>query len=954
MDNINMTKSLLALCIFLLTPALAQSQIPRLYIANDDHTDYIWTGTEEQYKDWFIEMLDYSIDQAERTKNDPPDFQGRFSADGNFWLWTYEKHKTRTEFEKLIGKIRSGHITVPLQTLVLLYGGMPAEAVLRSMYYAGRIERRHNLKFELACAMENQTLPLGLPSLWAGSGAKYSWRGVCGCSSKLNMYVDRPREIYHAQGADGRSVLMKWNSLFNNESVGGYAEARYPRSAVNTMSSNAEYLRLWPWSARGLFGKGWDDQKTLTDAFITTARDLSDSTHRVIVSNQIDFFKDFEQTAPGEAPVPTYSGSFGNEWDLYIASMAEVSANVKRSVEELRTAEALATIVSMHDSLFTSKYEAAADSAFTNMGLYYEHDWTMDGAASNERPAFQRRIVKQIQQYVRALKTDAAKKLAAYIPNTTGAKRFYVFNPLGWNRTDIVDIDFVPSHPVRVIDLRTSEEVRSQVIERDGGKYLRVLAKDVPSVGYNVYEIRDGQTQFADSAVIFTGYSYAETLEYRMRFNLGLIRNLFDKKNGNRDIVGTNGPYDKFMNRLEGAGGLGDGGLDIQSGPVSGIYEGQMGSNFGGAPHNVRLSMHKGIDRIDIENVMDYHPSDRITRDFNIDIQNYTVRHEEVGAIATARRVSEGGSYSDELARTDWLTMNHFVDISNDEFGVTISNWDSPFFKLGNSTVDSLDTATPVIRAVVAARFDGLGAHNQDGETQFTNRYAIQTHRKYDQAKAMRFALEHQNPLVGEFITGTEPKLPADSYSLLSVSDSNCILWALKPSEEGIVRGGIIAHVWNLADATASLEIHPTDRSITSAFTTTHIETNTGQATFDNASLKDRLGKQMMQTYRLYLSSPQTEVVRDYTPADIELRQNYPNPFSEGTTIQLYSPSQISTSHFSLQILDVLGRTVLDATDEARAKGKITVHRSQLPVSGVYFCKLTTPTGVQVRMMVAR
>ncbi|MCI0628958.1 MAG: hypothetical protein L0387_46150 [Acidobacteria bacterium] len=64
---------------------------------------------------------------------------------------------------------------MPLNALVSTYEGTRAEAALRGMYYAGRLERRFGIRFPLAIAMKNQTLPLGLGSLFAGAGARYSW-----------------------------------------------------------------------------------------------------------------------------------------------------------------------------------------------------------------------------------------------------------------------------------------------------------------------------------------------------------------------------------------------------------------------------------------------------------------------------------------------------------------------------------------------------------------------------------------------------------------------------------------------------------------------------------------------------------------------------------------------------------------------------------------------------------
>jgi alpha-mannosidase len=193
-------------------PAVRCGRRPkRIYIANDDHTDYFWTADDATYRASFLSMLDFYMAQAENTAAKPPDSRGRFNCDGTLWAWEYERNKSAADFQRLISHVRAGDITIPLNTAVLTYGGMPAEAVLRSMYYAGRLERRENLRFPLVMAMENQTMPGGLASLWAGAGARYSWRGVCGCATRTD-YGNRPRDIYHYTGPDGQSVCMKWNT----------------------------------------------------------------------------------------------------------------------------------------------------------------------------------------------------------------------------------------------------------------------------------------------------------------------------------------------------------------------------------------------------------------------------------------------------------------------------------------------------------------------------------------------------------------------------------------------------------------------------------------------------------------------------------------------------------------------------------------------------------------------
>lgn len=355
--------------IFLSNPrSIAQEPEKRIYIANDDHTDFMWTADAETYARVFVEMLDFHLKLADDTASNAVPYRNRFNCDGSYWLWCYEQKRSPADFAKLVECIKDGTISAPLNAVVSCYGGQPAEAVLRGMYYSGRLERKHDLRFPLAVAMENQTLPLGLASLFAGSGAKYSWRGVCGCATKMNPkpFGDRSREIFWWTGHDGQRLLLKWHSLVppGNKQSGGYSEAFDPVAAVKFLDSDPAFLARYrgagmtgPYRVRGAFGFGWDalDRKTgqpypadsktypLSNHFHLIAKELSNDQRQVIVSNEVDFFEDFEKTHG--SVLDSQSVTYGNEWDLYSASMSETSARVKRAVEKLRSAELLAAHV---------------------------------------------------------------------------------------------------------------------------------------------------------------------------------------------------------------------------------------------------------------------------------------------------------------------------------------------------------------------------------------------------------------------------------------------------------------------------------------------------------------------------------------------------------------------------------------------------------------------------------
>ncbi len=833
------------------------AQQKKIYIALDDHTDYVYALDEEEHRQIFLETLDYYLNLADTTASNPSEQQSRWNCDGSFWLWTYEKNKTPAEFERLMNRVRDGHIGAPLNALVSLYGGQPSEAVLRGMYYPGALERRYGVRFPLVAAIENATVPLGLGSLWAGAGAKYTWRGICGCATKTPYGANRP-DVYWWQGLDGSRVLMKWNYFYPYEgaSIGDYQECRFPERAVNTVETNQNFLTNWPYNIIGIFGKGGDDAKTLTDDFVKFAQANTNANRQIIVSNQEDFFRDFE--ANYGANVQPHTASYGNEWDVLCASMAEVSASVKRAVEKLRGAEAIQTLVSLKNPSFMRDRLAERDQTWINLGIFWEHDWTADGAIRDQRDEWQRKIANQITGFVDNLAKDSAAALGAMIPNPGSFKRFYAFNQLNWTRTDFADIPYTETDPVYVVDISTGLETPSQIVTIDGQRYLRALASDIPPVGYKVFEIRPGTPgDFSDAAAV--SGNVIENAFYRLTIGSnGAITSLIDKTRGEQEFAREiNGRYINDLGPGVNTGGT----VEVESvGPISVTVKITASAPLN---HTTRITLFRDSDRIDLRNEINQNFSEVYTWGYSFNLDNPDTWHEEVGAVIRAKQLANGGHYADRGARLDWQTLNHFADMTgSNNTGVTLSNADCYFMRVGNSDVLTLDTTTPQLSPLVGGQVDGsyLGIPNQAGDTKFLQRFALRTHSEYDATAAMRFALEHQNPLVTQIITGGSG-YPETSYSLVNISDPNAVLWSIKPAEEGIGQG-IIARVYNVSGqaTTATLQLA---NPITSANRTSHIETNLDSAAIADGNLSLSLTPQQYQTFRLFTS----ETVSDVPPS---------------------------------------------------------------------------------------
>ena len=320
--------------------------------------------------------------------------------------------------------------------------------------------------------------------------------------------------------------------------------------------------------------------------------------------------------------------------------------------------------------------------------------------------------------------------------------------------------------------------------------------------------------------------------------------------------------------------------------------------------------------------------------------------------IARVARAARGGDYADQNTRTDYLTFSHFVDLSQPTRGVTISNWDSPFFVAGLSTVTQLDT-TPMIRAVVGVQADGAGQAipNQGGDTRFLDRFSLRTHGAYDPAAAMRFALEHQNPLVPVAITGgADAPLPADQWSLLALTSPDILLWALKPAEEGMDYG-IIARVWNLAEGPRDLRLWLVGRGLGRARNMTHIETDLGDAPTAGDTLVDHLARQQMRTYCL---RPSQWVTGAPGAAPIGIS---PNPLHLGSTssVSYDLPTQ---GRVRITLHDVRGAIVATLADGVQAAGSHLVRwdgrdaRGAVVAPGVYLLRVQAASRVSTSRLV--
>ena len=106
-----------------------------------------------------------------------------------------------------------------------------------------------------------------------------------------------------------------------------------------------------------------------------------------------------------------------------------------------------------------------------------------------------------------------------------------VFNSLSWSRSGVVKVKLPASlqPEISVWDIR-GDEVPSQVLTTNEGDFLCFIAKDIPSLGYKVYKIKEKKST-AQAVSLKVGNSWLENRYYSVHLHpeTGNVISVFDK-----------------------------------------------------------------------------------------------------------------------------------------------------------------------------------------------------------------------------------------------------------------------------------------------------------------------------------------------------------------------------------------------------------------------------------------
>ena len=865
-----------------------------VHIVPITHHDLGYTDTIENVLYRYDGFYDDVLRFCEQTKDWPDESKYRYTVEGAWSLQHFVENRPKQVVDKLGKYVKEGRIEISAlfgNEITCLCGH---EELIRLMYPSFRLKRMLGGKIDSGCIVDIPGLSWGLPTVIADAGVKYFFAGLPTYfewgRNDIHTFWDESAILRHGrpdafrwQGPDGQSVLVYYQG-----SYGFFHDVTGPHSYQEVMDNLPGMLKAMekqgcPFNVARFIHNGVDNYPPdVKISHIAKEWNSRWAYPKLIVSTNSMFFKELEKQC---GDVRTFKGELPDtDYVVGATSTAKETGINRITHDRLRCAEISATIASL-----MSDYRYPAEEirqAYNNMLLYDEHTWGKDYPAGKMQDwswADKSRYAYKAAGLAESILSESIEKIADKIELKEQGRHIIVFNPLSFQRTDVVRlVRFERKESFDLIDEETGQKTAYQIAELNSplaavpdaphrfarGQFekhelseLVFVAEDVPSLGYKTYRISANKEASFFSSNIATGDATLENRFFKVTVDsqTGAVESIYDKELS-REIVDKDAPHklNQFVARWVQTGKqqypekvwLQKG----QGGPVCGgllIY-----SAADGCPQVVQeITLYDKIKRIDFANriLKDSTPLLEIYFAFPFRIENPGFRFEGSNSVIEPLRDQFPGSNS------NYYAAQHWADVYSEEFTVTLSSIESHLLEFGGLWPCYVSQAhhgvTPpdfgrgfvkkneltkgyMYAFVLDSNFRTNFQPVQQGDMLF--RYSITTHKGgWKESRPQDFGWAVCNPLIPVLLDGKKrsdqtPEQVSPKASFCQIDKPNVFLLTLKRAEDG---NGIIARLIETQGREVATTLTLPSLTVTKAYQTNLAEENVAQLPFTEHSV---------------------------------------------------------------------------------------------------------------------
>lgn len=668
---------------FVIPPAKLMS----IYLLPHSHNDIGYTHVQSEVLKIQHNNIFRALDLIEQTRDYPPEARFHWSAEV-LWavksFWASADNNTRVRFKK---SVQEGYFELPALFTNQLTGLCNGEELTHLLDEAHSLSKELGVTIDSALITDVPGYTWGLIPVLAQAGVKYfsigpnlSWR----IGNILEVWGDKP--FYWASPC-GKHKVLTWIGLAGYSWFMGGINSM-PEQICNYLAEledrNFNYdIAVARYSITS--DNGPPDEK-LSD-FVKQWNEQH-KTPKLVISTASKALKIFEEKYGQSLPV--YAGEITPYWEDGSASSARETTTNRKTVRSLMDAETLWAL------WFPDKYPAEKFStAWENAILYDEHTWGAhnsitepDSPFVKEQWAIKQSFATNAEKIKNELLTIFTENFKA---NYNDVSQVVILNPTSSNLTRIVTIPASWTRKGNRV-VKDGKPVPSQVLKSND---LVFIASDIPPWGHSVFTLEEGNPESPENPVtVLENILQNGIIELVIDTQTGTIKSLKTKEDDNEFVKGesayktneylyTEGRNPENTKRAESIQ------FEIkETGPIVGSIIVYTQSAPGAKEIRSEYKLYANTDFIEIVNSIDkkdIRTQEAVHYAFAFDISNPVIRYQTPFAVVHLPEQQLAGSCKNYLTVQDW------VDIQNEEKGIILYIPDTPMVEIGKITVDPIE-----------------------------------------------------------------------------------------------------------------------------------------------------------------------------------------------------------------------------------------------------------------------
>jgi alpha-mannosidase len=684
---------------------------PQVYVVPFAHLDLYWACTQEECLSRGNFIISKAIQLALRYP------QYRYLLETEVFVSNFvDSHRGTKELEDFEHLVKQGRIEIAPLWAAIYQNQTRGEALVRNIVYGKRYARDvFGVDPKVAHLADIPGFTRQYPQILSKAATPYM---------VMTRMGPRDLSLFNWKAPDGSAVLV-WNTI--NGYGWGIGLGLHLDLDKDRLESITRDIKSVEGTTRGPVYLGWG-----TDLFAPADKLIENMGVLNQKLSPIHFRlatpEEFFRAAAMTGGIPDLSGEIPSSWANLTTSLVPLWLPAMSASDALVSAEKFAAIN------YALGYGAYPDQAFESLwkdnlkSLDHNNDGQGGEIGDERKLGYAQNASWGAGQILRDSLRNIAERVQRPFPKSTP---IMVFNPLNWIRDDVVKahltlfgevgMDEIDDYKngMRLLDEQgTSVPFQVEQYSDGNSRSLNVvfIAHRVPSVGYKTYylvpangpdklsnacEVTVDTDDVAKQANDAIGSDVVENEYYRVSVERATGRiEVFDKELNQTvskgiEIAAAEERGGDDQNIILPSGRTIINVIDSveleENGPSRTVL--RINGNVGGVPIVQRLSLYRGIKKIDVENTIDWKPG----RSMNIE-QVFPVLQRDVevrngipfGTAAGTDMMAKAGPYGDDEVSTaiwkGWRQIQDWVFVGTKQWGFTVSA-DHNLIEVGDSAI---------------------------------------------------------------------------------------------------------------------------------------------------------------------------------------------------------------------------------------------------------------------------